>query len=99
LGKFKRRGYNKNYNFVKALWSLNLKTRSMNLQAQKDALMKEQEQFEIPEAQRKLVMERFDKVRKQPERLLDWDEAKKKLKSDGGTKKDLTHASPICIAH
>ncbi len=63
----------------------------MNLQAQKDALMKEQEQFEIPEAQRKLVMERFDKVRKQPERLLDWDEAKKKLKPDEKPCSGLNH--------
>ena len=46
------------------------------------ALTREQEHFEIPEAHRKLVMERFDKVRKQPEWLLDWDEAKKKLKPD-----------------
>jgi hypothetical protein len=45
------------------------------------ALKKEQEHFEIPEAHQKLVMERFDKIRKDPERLLDWDEAKKTLKS------------------
>jgi hypothetical protein len=44
------------------------------------ALKKEQEHFDIPEAHQKLVMERFDKVRKNPERLLDWDEAKKTLK-------------------
>ena len=43
------------------------------------ALKKEQENFDIPEAHQKLVMERFDKVRKNPERLLDWDEAKKTL--------------------
>ena len=42
------------------------------------ALKKEQESLEVPEAHQKLVMERFDKVRKNPERLLDWDEAKKK---------------------
>jgi hypothetical protein len=45
------------------------------------ALKKEQEHFDIPEAHQKLVMERFDKVRNDPERLLDWDEAKKTLKS------------------
>jgi len=45
------------------------------------ALKKEQEIFDVPEAHQKLVMERFDKVRKNPERLLDWDEAKKKLKA------------------
>jgi hypothetical protein len=45
------------------------------------ALKKEQESFDIPEAHQKLVLERFDKVRKNPERLLDWDEAKKTLKA------------------
>lgn len=45
------------------------------------ALKKEQESLEVPEAHQKLVMERFDKVRKDPERLLDWDEAKKTLKA------------------
>ena len=45
------------------------------------ALKKEQEHFDIPEAHQKLVMERFDKVRNDPERLLNWDEAKKTLKS------------------
>mgnify|MGYP006292281151 CR=1 FL=1 len=43
------------------------------------ALKKEQESLEVPEAHQKLVMERFDKVRKDPNRLLDWDEAKKSL--------------------
>jgi hypothetical protein len=45
------------------------------------ALKKEQESLEVPEAHQKLVMERFDKVRKDPDRLLDWDEAKKTLKA------------------
>jgi len=45
------------------------------------ALKKEQESLEVPEAHQKLVMERFEKVRKNPERLLDWDEAKKTLKA------------------
>lgn len=45
------------------------------------ALKKDQESHDIPEAHKKLVMERFDKSRKDPDRLLDWDEAKKTLKS------------------
>ena len=45
------------------------------------ALKKEQEHFEIPEARQELVMKRFEKVRNNPERLLDWDEAKKTLKA------------------
>jgi len=45
------------------------------------ALKKEQESLEVPGAHQKLVMERFDKVRKDPDRLLNWDEAKKSLKS------------------
>ena len=44
------------------------------------ALNKEQESLEVPEAHQKLVMERFDKVREDPDRLLDWDEVKKTLK-------------------
>ncbi len=44
------------------------------------ALKKEKENLEIPEAHQKIVMERFEKIRKHPERLLDWDEAKKTLK-------------------
>jgi hypothetical protein len=43
------------------------------------ALKKEKESLEVPEAHQKLVIERFDKVRKNPERLLDWEEAKKTL--------------------
>ncbi len=45
------------------------------------ALKKEKESLDIQEAHQKLVMERFNKVRKNPERLLDWDEAKKTLKA------------------
>ena len=45
------------------------------------ALKKEQENLKIPEDHQKVVMERFNKVRKAPERLLDWDEAKKRLKA------------------
>ena len=43
------------------------------------ASKKEQEVFEVPEAHQKLVMERFEKVRKDPNRLMDWDEARKTL--------------------
>ena len=45
------------------------------------ALKKEKESIEIPEAHQKLVTERFDKVRKNPERLVNWDDAKKTLKA------------------
>jgi len=45
------------------------------------ALQKENDAFNIPEAHQKLVMNRFEKVRKNPEILLDWDEAKKTLKA------------------
>jgi hypothetical protein len=44
------------------------------------ALKKEQEKFDVPEAHQKLVMKRLEKVKKDPARLLDWDEAKKTLK-------------------
>lgn len=44
-------------------------------------LQKEQENKDIPESHQKLVMKRLEKVRKDPDRLLDWDEAKKTLKA------------------
>jgi hypothetical protein len=37
--------------------------------------------IEVSEEQQHRVMQRFEKVRKNPERLLDWDEAKKTLKA------------------
>ena len=43
------------------------------------ARKKEKEIFDIPEAHQKMVLERLDKVRKNPERLLDWDEVKNSL--------------------
>jgi hypothetical protein len=43
------------------------------------ALKKEADAYDIPEEHQRLVMERFEKVRQNPERLLDWDEAKKTL--------------------
>jgi len=45
------------------------------------AKKKEKDDFDISETHKKLVMERFEKVRKNPERLLDWDEAKKTLET------------------
>ncbi len=45
------------------------------------AFKKEKESLEVPEAHQKLVIKRFDKIRNNPERLLDWEEAKKTLKS------------------
>ncbi|MDP2336031.1 MAG: hypothetical protein Q8N05_06205 [Bacteroidota bacterium] len=35
--------------------------------------------YDIPEAHQNLVMERFEKTREKPERLLNWDEARKTL--------------------
>ncbi len=39
----------------------------------------QKENKEIPEAHQQLVNERFEKVRENPERLLDWDEVKDRL--------------------
>ncbi len=39
----------------------------------------QKENKEIPEVHQKLVNERFEKVRKNPERLLDWEEVKDML--------------------
>jgi len=46
------------------------------------ASTKEKEIYDIPDDQQKLVMERFEEIRKNPERLLDWEEAKKSLKTN-----------------
>jgi hypothetical protein len=43
------------------------------------AKKKEQKICDIPEAHQNLVMERFKKTRGNPDRLLDWNEAKKTL--------------------
>ncbi len=40
---------------------------------------KEASDYSIPEEHQQLVMQRFDKVQQNPERLLDWEEAKKTL--------------------
>jgi hypothetical protein len=45
------------------------------------ALQKEANDYNVPEEQQQIVMERFEKIRKNPERLLDWDKAKKTLKA------------------
>ena len=44
------------------------------------ALQKETDVYNIPEEHQNIVMERFEKIRSNPETLLDWDEAKKTLK-------------------
>lgn len=46
------------------------------------AVNKESKQYEIPEDHQKLVMERFENVRNDPDSLMDWEEAKKSLKSE-----------------
>jgi hypothetical protein len=43
------------------------------------ALNKEKDAYKIPDDQQKLVMDRFYEIRKNTEKLLDWDEAKKSL--------------------
>ena len=43
------------------------------------ALKKEQKYSTVPESDQRMVMDRFDKIRETPERLLDWDETKNTL--------------------
>ena len=43
------------------------------------AFKKEQGNYDIPEAHQRLVMERFENARKNPESLVDWEEAKQIL--------------------
>ena len=43
------------------------------------ASKKEADVYDISAQQQRLVMNRFNKIRKNPERMLDWDEAKKSL--------------------
>lgn len=45
------------------------------------AIKKRGKEYSIPPEHQNLVMERFDKAQKDPETLLDWDDAKNKLKS------------------
>ncbi|MEA1887086.1 MAG: hypothetical protein U9N72_07745 [Bacteroidota bacterium] len=51
------------------------------LEELEDTIKDMSEEFDIPEAHQKLVNERFKKARKDPDRLLDWDKAKEKLKA------------------
>ena len=44
------------------------------------AFKKEADIYDIPEEYQRLVMQRFEQVRSNPDRLLDWNEAKKTLK-------------------
>jgi hypothetical protein len=45
------------------------------------ALQSEPDVYDIPEEHQDIVMERFEKVRSEPDVLLDWDKAKKTLKA------------------
>jgi hypothetical protein len=45
------------------------------------AIKKEKDVYDVPDAHQQMVMERFEKVRKNPERLVDWDEAQNTLKA------------------
>jgi hypothetical protein len=45
------------------------------------ASKKEADGYDIPEDHQNLVNKRFEQVRQNPDRLLDWDEAKKTLKA------------------
>ena len=45
------------------------------------AIKKEKDVYDVPDAHQQIVMERFEKVRKNPERLIDWDEAQNTLKA------------------
>lgn len=45
------------------------------------ALKKQSEAYQVPQEHQMLVMEQFEKIRKNPKKLLDWEEAKKSLKA------------------
>jgi hypothetical protein len=47
-----------------------------------DFVFKKDILIEIPDEHQKLVMDRFEKVRQDPERLLDWEEAQKILNEE-----------------
>ena len=53
----------------------------MDLQARKAISIEQSKQgnYDIPEVHQKLVMERFENARKNPESLVDWEEAKQIL--------------------
>ena len=63
------------------MYVMNLQAEKMNIIEQFKAFKKEPEFYGVPEALQKLVMDRFEKVRKDSDRLLDWEEAKKTLKA------------------
>jgi len=44
-----------------------------------DAQKKEADAYNIPDAHQQLVLNRLEQVQQNPDRLLDWDEAKKTL--------------------
>ncbi len=46
------------------------------------ALKKKEDIIEIPQSHQDLVIRRFEESRKDPERLLDWDEAKMTLNAE-----------------
>lgn len=46
-----------------------------------DYAFKKEQEGQIPEEHQKLVLERLEEVRKNPERLVDWEEAQKALES------------------
>lgn len=46
------------------------------------ALKKKEDNIEIPQSHQDLVIRRFEESRKDPERLLDWDEAKMTLDAE-----------------
>ena len=69
--------FNQVVDIVKQLSPIEKKKLKKVLQAEDQVV----EHIEVSEEQQRLVMQRFDSVRKNPERLLDWDEAKKSLKA------------------
>ncbi len=44
------------------------------------ARKRDQKIYDIPEAHQNLVMERFDEMKQNPDKLIDWDDAKESLK-------------------
>ncbi len=62
------------------LQRMNISARVLSEEEAKNlGVIKEADSYKIPEEHQELVMERFEKVRSNPERLLDWNEAKKTL--------------------
>lgn len=59
---------------IKNLGFIKVREKSVTEIIQGDAI-------DIPETHQELVMDRFNKTRKDPDRLMDWDEAKRMLES------------------